>query len=257
MIVNIKGVKYRIDLDGRMLIAPKKIEEFEKVIYNCMSEIINSSNIRIIVLETWMMIEYYVRQALAVAFDIEKYECENLDPKYDLLPSSYKACIEMLEKLLQEQMKLKEPPVTEDNFTANVKLLLYYKKCYPDVLEKIIDIDYEYNLKEHPELFTSIKGSDGKYICNLAFETKEKYYQQTKFVKSYGHMNKEWFKGARKINNARNAAAHKYDLDMVFNELGFNGATAFDRSKEFCLDLIEKMCFISICDPLTPEDFIG
>jgi len=121
MEIEIKETKFFIP--DELKIAPMEIPELETVIYNCLTAINDTDSIRIVVIETWLLTEFFIRLALSSAYDIKKYKCDKIDPKYDLLPNSFNACLEMLEKLLNAQREL---PIMDlkKSFTAPLALLV-------------------------------------------------------------------------------------------------------------------------------------
>lgn len=143
----------------------------------------------------------------------------------------------MLENLLESQRKLpKDEDARKSSFTCSAGLWMHLKNEYPDILHRIMEIEDEYNKKE--------MGRESTFatITNLKIGP----YQNEEWVISHSHIDNDWFKNVRKINNVRNTAAHSYKPDLVYKILGFNGETAFEKSKEFCLNLISKMFYISI-----------
>ena len=81
-------------------ITAEDIMEFNEIAFNYFDNIKKTEEIRVVVLETWMLVEYYIRLGLSYTYNINKYKTERLNPKYDLLPNSFQVCLEKLNLLL-------------------------------------------------------------------------------------------------------------------------------------------------------------
>lgn len=230
----INGMKFTIDFPDNYYIKGVDVPEIEGVLCNCLKTIVETNNIRIIVIETWLISEYFVRLSLSYAFDIGRYKCEDLDPKYELLPNSFKACIDMLEKLLNSQRGL---PIENVVTTLNVSMdfFMYIKHKYPDILQKLMELDQEYTNINKSEEFE-------KLIYTPYLGT----YQNKKWTSSLEHIDDVWFRNIKRINSIRNIAAHNYNPDIIYQQLGFSGKTALEKSRKFCLELIYKMFYVKI-----------
>jgi hypothetical protein len=191
-----------------------------------------------VVIETWLISEYYVRLALAHAYQISHYKCNDIDPLYDLLPNSFHACITMLEKLLKSQRQLPINNVDKKyTFSGSTKLMYYMLKKYPDIYNQIHEIEDEYNI--------NIGWTKMDTYTALNQRTYYGPYQNEQWVINMKHIDKKWFDKIRKINEIRNSAAHKYDESTIYKLMGFKGSTAFEKAKKYCLDLIYQMFSIS------------
>ncbi len=237
MVIDINDLNFEIP--DNLVLAGSDIDEFENIIYNCLKSIIMTDNIRVVVLETWLISEYFVRNALANAYHIGQYKCPELDPLYDLLPSSFNACIIMLEKLLNSQRNL---PINDYDkrytISGSPKLIYHIIKKHPDLFHKLAEVQEEFNINKG-----WVKRDE---FISLNRRTYFGPYQNEQWVKSIDHIDKKWFEKIRKINEIRNSAAHKYDSSIIYKLMGFGGGTAFNNSKKYCLDLIYQMFSISI-----------
>ena len=218
------------------------IIEFNEIVFNYFNNIKKTEEIRVVVLETWMLVEYYIRLGLSYAYDINKYKTEKLNPKYDLLPNSFQVCLDKLNILLVSQRSLPLPPTKKVEMTSSYGLWKYMKEEYPHTFEEILKITDEYNSKKFPELHDEIESS--------IFAVKTYYgpYQDVKFTSMFENITENWFKEAKKLNRARNVAAHSYDAKNIYKELGVSGDNRFESCRQYCIKLIEELCFITECD---------
>jgi len=223
-------------------ITAEDIMEFNEIAFNYFDNIKKTEEIRVVVLETWMLVEYYIRLGLSYTYNINKYKTERLNPKYDLLPNSFQVCLEKLNLLLTSQRSLPLPPTRKEELALSNGLWKYMKEKYPHICEDLLKITDEYNAKKFPELYNEIDSS--------IFAVKRYYgpYQDVKVTSMFENITEDWFKKAVKLNRARNVAAHSYDSEKIYKELGVSGSNRFEICRQYCIKLIEELCFITECD---------
>jgi hypothetical protein len=88
------------DLVNLMFIGtPNELGELLKSADNCIEIIKQSDNIRLMVLETWLFLDYCVRMLLIGAIDGGGINRDEYDFKYYALPRNFKACVELLVRI--------------------------------------------------------------------------------------------------------------------------------------------------------------
>jgi hypothetical protein len=65
---------------------------------------------RLIVLETWLFVDYTLRQLLMHGLELTAIDQEELDLRYNLLPRSFGACIDLLVRLRKTNHQLPPKP---------------------------------------------------------------------------------------------------------------------------------------------------
>jgi len=253
MVVKYKGQKYYLSDDERGVLRPAEIVEYHELIHYCLNSIHESETTRNIVLETWMLIEYHIRLALSEAFNLLQYDNDSLDSKYELLPSNFQTCLNILRKLLKNQRTLPIRPRGRSIIDMDQGLYKYFSENYPDIFNEVKKIETEYNKTLFPK---HILGDN--YIGQpqyFLFQTYHDCYQNVSLVSHFSYMDDTWFDKAIRINNARNVAAHVFNPDKIYERLGINGSDKFALCKNYCLDLILDMCGIKKCDDDVPIDF--
>ena len=93
MIIEINKIKYDFDFPESFKISANNVKQLENVIRNCLESIKESNDLRKIVLETWLIVDFFVRLYLEQFFNLTSFTCNNLDPKYKLLPHSFANCV--------------------------------------------------------------------------------------------------------------------------------------------------------------------
>lgn len=241
MIVEINKVKYKIDFPESFRISANSIEKLEKVISNCLMSISQSNDLRKIVIESWLIIDFFVRLLLEQCFELASFTCDTLDPKYDLLPESFKKCIELLRTILREHRKLPIKQKEGEEIRASAGIWLSMERENPDLYKVLNDFVEKYNKEKY--------GSNEEYAI-IYLQSINQYYRH-EYVKQCEFIDDDWFDNVMKINKARNKAAHMYDVNDIYKVFGKSGENAFEQSKTFCLNIISKTCYISICDDQT------
>ena len=140
-----------IKMDAPIFASYNDINELICILQKGIKEIEESKNIRHIVIETWLIIDYFVRQTLANVLDIDKYNCDNFDIRYELLPSSFIRCLESLKKLLDTQRKLDDDP-KKNELKFNISFIYYLLKYHKEFHNQLMDIVQLFYNKYYPEL---------------------------------------------------------------------------------------------------------
>ena len=121
------------------------IDDFNEILFNYFSNIGKTSEIRVVVLETWMLLEYYIRSALSYSFGMNKFKTDELDPKYQLLPSSFQVCLDKMKLIINTQRKLPLPPTRKQGNTLPYDLWKNMKGKNPQICDEFEQIIEEYN----------------------------------------------------------------------------------------------------------------
>ena len=225
-----RGNVYRVP--DNSCVTASEIDEFVLVMHKCFETIKKSSEIRNVILETWILVEYVIRLYLCNIYSVERFKTDELDPKYELLSSSYEVCLQKLELLLKSQRKLPDPPAPIEGFHPSRGILRYLQN-HPEIKELIIEIENECN-----------KSYD-KYRQSELLSVKPLYfgpYKDIKLMALLKNIDDEWFKRARKLNKIRNFAAHSFDENKIYGELGLNGKNRLTSAREYCLEIIRILC---------------
>jgi len=82
------------------------LSEFKQVAEKCLETIEETNNIRLIVIETWLFVDFSVRQLIMSALDLSKFNHEDYDLRYKLIPKNFSESLELLEKIKNTNEKL-------------------------------------------------------------------------------------------------------------------------------------------------------
>ncbi len=217
--------------------------------YNNLIRIANQSvpsikrakSIRLAVIETWLLVDLFVREALANAFRMKEFNYKDFDLRHELLPIGFKECLNVLHKIIEIQRQLPENP-EHHRIQLPVTFQYYLKKNHPDFESKLREIEQLYYKEHHPRLVTT-----QIQVYNLAEMTSKQrfdhlndyYCADTQWIRIYGKLDEKWFKAAERVNRARNMAAHSYNASQIFQTLGYNGNNSLRLAKKELLKSIE------------------
>lgn len=230
------------------------IEEYTSFITNSIKQIITSQNPRHLILESWLLLDFSIRQLIVSGIGAQDTIFEDFDLKYKLLPNSFRSCVSFLEEFIKNQSSLPLDPHSE-----LLKLPFSFKFYINedidpeerDTIHKIID---QYNKKMVPHLDSEYLYSEKERDYEISFTLPKKPIREnikyktvsSSWLTTVSGLNQDWFKGVNKINEARNKAAHSYNEDDIYSKFGLNGQDRFQRLKETCINSIEQLLEIKI-----------
>jgi hypothetical protein len=229
------------DLDKLIWLGPGiKLEDFLRTADNCIRLLKQSENSRQLVLETWLFIDYAVRELLLSALDIDKVNHEDYDLRYYALPRSFKACIDLLLRIKQTNEKLSPDP-SENAIKMPGRFYFFLKREYPQFLDQFIEIGQQYYKKYHPELIKP-KPSE-RFNSVTVFSTKLPEYRRVSgaWLHTTAGIDEDWKRTAIRLNDARNLAAHSYEPQKIAERLGYAGDSVTGRVRLECLGVIQRL----------------
>lgn len=219
-----------------------KLEELVKLAEKCIREVEGSNNVRLIVLETWLFIDFCIRELLMSGLGLNRVNIDACDLRYRILPISFPRCIELIEKLKKTHSGLPQDP-HEKGIKLPLHFLSFIKKHYPDFFDQLLDIEEEYYTKHVPELAT-------KKYNPLEVEIIPAPVQYSRipkgWIKAVGRIDKEWIKSANRLNNARNYAAHSYDSKKILQRMNCSGMSPLEDLKDECVNLLRNLIGVAM-----------
>ena len=217
--------------------SPLKLKELVKLAEKCIGEVEGSSNVRLIVLETWLFIDFCIRELLMSGLDLNKVNIDACDLRYLIIPNSFQRCIELIDKLKKTHSVLLQDP-NESAIKFPICFISFIKKHYPNFLNKLFDIQEKFYAKHVPELVTK------KYnpLEVKTIPVPAQYSRIPKeWIKAVERIDQDWIKSAIRLNNARNQAAHSYDSKKILQRMGYSGTSAVAHLKDECLKLLRNL----------------
>lgn len=224
----------------------KEYDEITEIISSCIKEIKKSNNIRYIILETWLIIDFFIVDAIGKALRLSDFNTKEYDCKTRILPSSFNARLSILKELLNTQKSLPVDPY-EYLVKLPARFWRYMKEEDEDFYHKFIELEHKYYEKYHPEIIE--QRTHDKNRIKVSFETVQ-YRANKEWYEIYKIIDKEWLKRAKNINLLRNKAAHSYNPSDIYKELDeildFNCENTFQESKNYCLETINVLLGVKV-----------
>lgn len=233
--MKLNGVEFSEDL--LFYGSGSKLTELVKLAEKCIREVEGSNNVRLIILETWLFIDFFVRELLMSGLDLNKVNIDVCDLRYLIIPNSFQRCIELINKLKKTHSVLPQDP-NESAIKLPICFISFIKKHYPNFLNKLFDIQEKYYAKYVPELVTK------KYnpLEVKTIPVPAQYSRIPKeWIKAVERIDQDWIKSAIRLNNARNQAAHSYDSKKILRYMGYSGTSAVKHLKDECVKLLGNL----------------
>ncbi len=194
-----------VDFSEKIKITKKTIEE--------------SINPRLVILATWILIDFTIRHILKTGLELDRFESKNVS----LLPINTRDCIEILKSLVKDQ---KEKPI---NPSRNAILI---PGSFAAIIYKDKDFFKKFTLyQEEWDKENNVQYDGGyKIIIN---NPKYRNVKDTWFNKTI-QIEDSWYKEAEKINKVRNFAVHNFEEESIYDTLGINGEDSLENLKIYC-----------------------
>lgn len=249
--------------DSPWLGSPLDMEDYFKILKECIETVQNSTNVRAIVLEAWLILDYFVRMILSNLLELDKFnnEDEDFDVRNELLPNLNK-CLELLEKILNIQRSLKENPEI-NTIKLPIKFLFFLREKHLDFFKKLVDITEKYYQQYYPDLSQQKKQEKEREALlsysphSLNILSKQRFCVNKQGIEGLRNLDDKWFKLAKRLNKARNKAAHSHNASDISLAFGFSGENFIEHVRKECFELINKLVGIVKIDKPHSENNKG
>lgn len=129
----------------------KDWREFLGVAEECVRRVQISTSPREMVLETWLLVDYCVRELLLSAFDLQRFNLEDFDLGYEYLPKSFQECLRILRAVYKAYRDLK-PPKQPEWMTMTGRFMTFLNDYNHETFDQLVEAEKAYVEKYHPEL---------------------------------------------------------------------------------------------------------
>jgi len=238
--------------DAPFYFSGNDFEEFQCLVDQWNQTIANTRGLRQIVLETWLLLDYWVRVTLCGAFGISKHSTPEFDLCYELLPHSFERCLSLLQNLYKAHSVLPDPhlPRFGRQLTASYAFWKLLKSEHPALLEQLLQIEKVYLESEFGQGSThglAFLECDTTATSFEAIQWRKRTVEKLPhgWLEAVGKLDEEWYRNARRLNKARNEAAHSTEQTRILRAFGIKGEAAIERAKEECSRLIERLLGIT------------
>lgn len=227
-----------------------RVEQLQKLsglVGLCVETVNESGSLREVVLETWLVLDYAVRDLVVSGYGLYKFCQEDFDLRYILLPKSFEGLLQLLEETISYQSGLSQEPSPSDDYPPYIRssfgFLKYLTENHGDIVETLEEVEAEYFAKLHPELADQIKQG-----LQFYYMPREGGIEglPSGWLEVVSNLGDDWFRLARRLNKARNKAAHSYDPSAIAKAFGIAGPQAIDSVRAECLRLLKNLLGITL-----------
>ena len=242
-----------LDIWNRSAITPfwgrlEQLEELSALVSRCIQTVTKCSSPREMVLETWLVLDYAVRDLVVSGYGLYRFCQEDFDLRYKLLPESFDALLRFVEQTISFQGSLSEEPSPskEDPYppyidiTGSYGFLKYLREDHREITESLEELQLQYLAERHPDLAERLAGA--RHFCRAPKEQRaEKERLPSGWLELVGSLGQDWFSLARRLNRARNQAAHSHDPSTIARAFGIKGPRTVELVRTECLELSESL----------------
>ena len=225
------------------------------VVARCLENISASTSPRAIVLETWLAVDFTVRQFLLAGFGLVRFCDEDFDVRYRLLPSSFSGLLKLFKDVVEYNSKFSlepDPPRPDKTggFRASHQFWSFIKDKHKPLLDKIQEVQREYIREMNPEPTEEERIAYYATVSPISLDGPKTNIEKMnlEWRKVASKLNKPWFKSAEQLNKARNIAAHNVDADKIGLKLGIsvNSGNKTNRIRKKCSSLLSTLLAVNI-----------
>ena len=223
-----------------------RIEQLKKLsalASHCLETVTKSESPREMVLETWLVLDYAVRDLIVNGYGLYRFCQEDFDLRYELLPQSFRALLRFLKDTVSYQSSLTQEPSPSDHYPPYIRssygFLKYLAENHGDIRKRLKEIEAEYFAKQYPELAEQVKQGWQSFYHNPREERIGRV--PSGWLNVVSNLDEDWFDHAEKLNKARNKAAHSHNLSAIAKIFGITGPRTVDLVRNECQKLLNKL----------------
>lgn len=186
-----------------------------------------STHPRIMILETWLIVDFTIRHLIKSGLGIYRY----IDDEISFLPASTAECIKILKKLIDSQKTKPAYPVE----AAMIFSSEFFKKIHEDeeLMRKLSLLEDDYYKKYFPNYDK----------VTIPVNKEDSAYRQVdpNWIFVVSKIDENWYAIANRINTARNKAAHLFDDEPMYDALGLKGKDKIIQVRKFCIKALNQL----------------
>jgi hypothetical protein len=219
------------------------LEALEDLVSNCLKVLRGATNVREMVLETWLTIDYAIRQFLLSGFEVARFCTEEFNLRHELLPREFSRLLELLELTVQFNANLSlddeaGKPDKGGGFKASLEFWQFVMEHSPDLLERIKQVHRRYVKAKNPEISAESIDAGSFFIGESRPEIAR---MKLEWRRVANNLNNGWFKKAKQLNKARNIAAHTLRSEKITDALGLAGPNIVGQTKDKCFQILRTL----------------
>lgn len=229
----------------------QQLDELTKLTNYCIERLRESKSAREIVLETWLTVDFAMRQFLISGFELFRFCDEEFDLRYMILPNSFR---EMLKLFKDTKEYYKKYPIEPEKdfvdkvggFRSSYQFWKYIRESHPEFYEKLDEITDEYRCKMNPDLRENILSHTIIFGDSLVRPEGPPEKLSSGWRKVADRLDDKWIELAENLNKARNAAAHSPNIEKIGSCFGLKGENITELIRERCRTILKTLLGVSI-----------
>ena len=206
----------------------------------------NNDSPRIIVIQTWLIIDFSIREILITGLNLSDFIVDGLYLR-DLLPrGGFDRRIKLIKKIRDTQKSLRAKSV-DPRIRWPLEFSKLIKEDNPKFYSKLMKYEQDYYQKFHPEC---VEKPDTLYMPNPNYDiitNKTINYRSVtdEWLEAVGKVDDDWTQAALTINQARDKAAHSSDCNSIYDVFSLKGKDRLLRLKEKCKKILDDLLDIN------------
>lgn len=219
---------------------------FEDLVKEIKTIIDNNDNPRIIVIQTWLIIDFSIKEILITGLNLSDFNVDGLDLR-ELLPwGGFEKRMKLIKNIRDTQKSLKAKSV-DHRIRWSFEFLKFVKEDSPEFYAKLMKYEQDYYEKLHPEC---VEKPGTAYVPNPNYDiiaNKPINYRSVsdEWLEAVEKIDDGWTKMAIKINRARDKAAHSSKCKDIYKIFTLEGKDKLARLKQECKKILDDLLDMS------------
>jgi hypothetical protein len=215
--------------------------EFEELTREWSRVITNATSARQLVLETWLLVDHWTRTLLAAAFGLASKGTPEMDLRHELLPQSFARCLDLIVRLHKIHSAL---PVARPSsaVSGHARFWFWLRRERPQVMDALSSAEKAYLDQQYgpANVYNPLSTTTVAITETEAFKAKTERLPQG-WLDAIEGLGQGWFESAKRLNKARNLAAHSTKGVAIAAALGITGGDVLENTRDTCRQLVESM----------------
>ena len=229
----------------------QQLDELTKLTNYCIERLRESKSAREIVLETWLTVDFAMRQFLISGFELFRFCDEEFDLRYMLLPNSFREILKLFKDTKEYYKKYPIEPEKDlvdkvGGFRSSYQFWNYIVKNHPEFDKKLVEITDEYRCKMNPDLRENILSHTIFFGDSLVRPEGSPEKLSSGWRKVADRLDDKWIELAENLNKARNAAAHSPNIEKIGSRFGLKGENITELIRDRCRTILKTLLGVSI-----------
>ncbi|TAM45863.1 MAG: hypothetical protein EPN53_14315 [Acidobacteria bacterium] len=223
-----------------------ELDALSDLVTNCLKVLREASRPREMVLETWLTVDYAVRQFLLSGFELSRFCSQSFDLRYRLLPRQFPNLLRLLRVTVEFNVALPPAPPDTAGFRANHEFWRFVNDRAPELPQRIKEVELEYVRSKSPDMSAS---PTVKAPPDLSTNEPMVARLKPEWVEVAKALDQRWFALAEQLNRARNVAVHSFRSEDIGREFGLAGPRVVTLTREKCLEILQTLLAIKVGAP--------